>query len=151
MKGEIFRQEGIVLREDGDTAEVRLVSSDHCETCGAKELCRTGSDDDARSLTVATLPGLLPGDRVQIEVSGGSLLLASGLLYGVPLLLLVAGILAGSLLAGEIAAALLGLALPTLYALGMVGYTKLRPKQAVRANPVARCGFPQAGIAQKDQ
>jgi sigma-E factor negative regulatory protein RseC len=151
MTGEIFRDEGRVLRVDGATAEVLLESGDHCEACGAKDLCRTNSDDRTRSLTVAALPGLQAGDKVQIEVSGGSLLMASGLLYGLPLLLLVAGILVGSLLTGENLAALLGLSLPALYLLALLIYTKLQPNQKQKLKPVARCSFNHARTGQKDR
>jgi positive regulator of sigma E activity len=128
---EVFLEEGIVEQVRGGEAEVRLTGGDHCTECSAKALCRTGSDEDARRLTTAALPGLQAGDRVKVEVQGSSLLQASGLLYGIPLALLLAGIFGGSVFFGEVGAALLGLALPLGYALGLVVYARMRPRQVV--------------------
>lgn len=117
MAWEVFYEEGEVVEASGDQAVVLLLPWSGCSECSVRELCKTGSDQ-RRSLKVKNARGARPGDRVKIEVTGGSLLSAAGLVYGVPLALLLAGVLLGSL-HSEWAAGLLGLALPALYALGL--------------------------------
>lgn len=99
-RGETLLEEGLVLSahpgERGPgTAQVRLLAGDHCEACPAQGVCRPG-DNEARTLEVSDPLGARPGDRVRIRVLGSAVLRASFLLYGLPLLLLLAGVAIGA-------------------------------------------------------
>lgn len=97
---EVLLEEGVVLRRDeaaaGEPARVRvrLVAGDHCEGCPASALCKPG-EGDRRVLDVIDTIGVECGDRVRVAVPGGAVLRASFLIYGLPLILLVAGVLLG--------------------------------------------------------
>lgn len=110
----------LVLRLQGDTAWVRVESPKSCSACGGKGC---GSALYARMLhprepeyAVDNPIAAQPGERVVIGIEDGVLLKAVALAYGLPLILLVLGALAGSSL-GEGAAVLGGL---TGLALGFV-------------------------------
>ena len=103
MPAEQLRETGIViaaLPAEGDQparARVRLEVGDHCEHCAAKILCKP-EDGDRRVLECIDEIGVSAGQRVQVMVPGGEVLKASALVWGMPLLLLVAGISIGWLL-----------------------------------------------------
>ena len=101
-RGETLLEEGIVLAvlpAVGDRpaqATVRLEAGDHCEGCPASVLCRP-SDGERRVMDVLDPIGVAVGDRVRVAVPGGAVLKASFLVYGLPLLLLLAGVGLGAL------------------------------------------------------
>ena len=100
--GEILLEEGVVLAVTpaiGDRpaqATVRLEAGDHCEGCPASAMCRP-SDGDRRLMDAVDPIGVAVGDRVRVAVPGGAVLKASFLVYGLPLLLLLAGVGLGTL------------------------------------------------------
>jgi len=99
--GEVLLEEGIVLAllpsTGGRPAQVRvrLVVSDHCEGCSASSLCKPDGGD-RRELEVIDPLGVAVGDRVQVAVPGGAVLKASLLVYGLPLVFLLAGAVGGA-------------------------------------------------------
>lgn len=101
--GETLLEEGVVLAvtpADGDRpaqATVRLEAGDHCEGCPASVMCRP-SDGERRVMDVLDPIGVAVGDRVRVAVPGGAVLKASFLVYGLPLLLLLAGVGLGTLI-----------------------------------------------------
>jgi sigma-E factor negative regulatory protein RseC len=101
-RGETLLEAGVVLAiipAAGDRpaqATVRLEAGDHCEGCPASVMCRPG-DGDRRLMDVLDPIGVTVGDRVQVAVPGGAVLRASFLVYGLPLLLLLAGVGLGAL------------------------------------------------------
>ena len=101
--GETLLEEGIVLSvipASGDRpaqATVRLMAGDHCEGCPANVLCKP-ADNDRRLMDVLDPVGVAVGDHVQVAVPGGAVLKASFLVYGLPLVLLLAGVGLGTLL-----------------------------------------------------
>ena len=95
--GETLIEEGIVtalIPASGgkpSQATVRLEIGEHCGQCAANVLCRP-ADGDRRMMDVLDPIGVAVGDRVQVAVPGGAVLKASLLVYGLPLLLLLAGV-----------------------------------------------------------
>ena len=87
-------EEGIVLKSNDGIAEIALLENDNCEECSAKLFCKP-QEGETKILTVSDPLGSLPGDEVRISVEGGAVLKATLLLYGLPLLLLILGILLG--------------------------------------------------------
>jgi sigma-E factor negative regulatory protein RseC len=126
MHSEEFYEEGIVLQASTGEALVAIGASDHCPECTAKLLCHPGVQDK-HCLKVADPLGIRPGDRVRMVVYGSSLVKATFLIYGMPLVLLLVGVIVGYLYFGEIAAGFFGLGLPALFMLGLWAYTRWIP------------------------
>ena len=96
LRDEMLLEEGLVLgvqRDAGGSsvARVRLLAGEHCEGCPANAVCRPGGDE-ARVLEVRDPLRARPGDRVRVRVLGSAVLRASILVYGLPLLLVLAGV-----------------------------------------------------------
>lgn len=91
---EEFYEEGIVKDVKDGLASVIVNESSACESCAAKVVCKTG-DEDSKILTAKDPIGVHQGDKVRVAVKGKNILAASFLLYGLPLILFLAGIFAG--------------------------------------------------------
>lgn len=83
---------GKVLALKGELAVVRFVRSDACGHCNA--CFHLGSNE--ADLEIQNTLGARVGDVVAIELRGKSMVRASLLLYGIPLLGLLLGVLIGS-------------------------------------------------------
>lgn len=115
MYREKFFEEGEVLYVVGTHAVVLLSEGGNCQECHARKYCKPGPMK-GRELKVQGADGLHPGDKVRVEVYGSSLVAASLLIYGLPLVLLLAGVFMGAYFFNELAAGILGLAFPAGYA-----------------------------------
>ena len=114
---EQMQEHGIVLDIQDGIATVTVVRSGSCRECGARILCKASDDDNQRVPALDPL-GVKPGDRVRISIPGKNILLASVCLYGIPLLLLLFGIILGAgifINHSEIYGSLLGIGLCALY------------------------------------
>ncbi len=103
LRGEQLIEEGIVVETAAGTpprARVMMVAGEACSACAASFICKP-EDADKRTLEAADPIGVKPGDRVVIAVTGGEVLKASFLVYGLPLLLLVIGVAGGMWLLPE--------------------------------------------------
>ena len=117
MYNEELIEEGIVKESKNGIATIVISKSDYCEECSAKLYCKPGSSDD-RSLIVKDPLGVTPGDKVRISIQGSKILTVSFLLYGIPLLLLIAGLIVGLKIFNsnqELFATLFGLGLISIY------------------------------------
>ncbi len=96
-----MRQTGTVMLDKGETVMVRFQRSGACGRCNA---CFSlgGSEAD---IEIENALRAKVGDRVVIRLHGGSVFRASLIVYGVPLLGLVAGAALGSIL-GDLYSAL---------------------------------------------
>lgn len=94
MYREELYEEGIVKEAKDGIAIISIQDSDRCEDCTAKIYCKTGNTDE-RSLSVRDPYGAQPGDKVRVVINGSKILSASFMLYGIPLILLLAGIFIG--------------------------------------------------------
>ena len=94
MYSEELIEEGFVKRVTNGFAEILISNSDKCEECTAKVYCKPGGSSD-RTLIVKDPYGVLPGDKVRVSISGSKILFTSIFIYGIPLLLLIIGILIG--------------------------------------------------------
>lgn len=93
MTEELF-EEGIVVKSVGGIAEIKLKDNGNCEECTAKIFC-SPQNNNSRTLKVLDSFESQPGDEVKISINGSEVLKISILLYGVPLVLLLAGIAIG--------------------------------------------------------
>ena len=87
-----LRTVGTVTEINGDKAKVVFKRSKACGDCHA---CVSFGSDQAETELQNTL-GAKVGDRVSIELHSGSVFKASLIMYGIPLVALLAGVLAGS-------------------------------------------------------
>lgn len=94
MYREEVYEEGIVRESKDGIAVISIQDSGKCEECTAKIYCKPGNSE-GRSLTVRDPYGVRPGDKVRVAIAGRKILSASLKLYGMPLLLLIAGIFIG--------------------------------------------------------
>jgi len=92
--------EGIVIKVDFSTAWVKCTKSAACESCKAKGFCDTmgGSDDDVE-VEAINAAGAKVDDRVTISFEKSSLLKVSFLVYMVPVLFLILGVVIGDKIA----------------------------------------------------
>ena len=111
-------ESGIVMQIKDKTMVVEFERSEMCAKCGA---CQHGQKQ-AMLMEVQRIGNAAIGDKVQVQLPEKTLLKASFIAYGIPLVMLVAGLLGGSYLAealklpgnAEHYAALLGLAMAAL-------------------------------------
>jgi sigma-E factor negative regulatory protein RseC len=110
------REIGTVVRVDDGIATVHFDRRAACEKCGA---CGMLKNRSVMEITLPVGPDIRPGDRVALRMEDSFFYLSALLLYGVPLLALVAGVAGGAALsplirAGwdpQLAGAMAGLAL----------------------------------------
>ena len=94
-------EEGIVTKVDSSTAWVKCTKSAACESCSAKGFCNTaggGSDDDVEVEAINAV-GAKVDDRVTINFETSSLLKVTFLVYMVPVLFLILGVIIGDKIA----------------------------------------------------
>lgn len=91
-------EEGIVTKVYSSTAWVKCTKSAACESCSAKGFCATGSDDDVEVEAINAV-GAKVDDRVTISFEASSLLKVSFLVYMVPVLFLILGVVIGDKIA----------------------------------------------------
>lgn len=124
MKGEDIYEEGVVLRCADGKATVSVMGSDACHECGAKLFC-SASGGEENTVEVRDPFGVQAGDLVRFVIRGEAMFRVAGLLYGIPLLLILAGLLIGmylfdpGILPRELWAFILGLGMAGIYYLGL--------------------------------
>ena len=94
MYNEELTEEGIVKESKDGIATIVISNSDSCEECTAKLYCKPGNSNE-RSLTVKDNFGVIAGDRVRVSIHGSQILRVSFLIYGIPLILMLAGLFIG--------------------------------------------------------
>lgn len=94
--GEVLTRTGVVRAIQGRMAVVMTRMEPECESCKAKEACFTfgggGANAEIRARNTA---GAEVGDIVTISMAGSSLIKVSFLVYMLPILALIAGIVLG--------------------------------------------------------
>jgi len=117
----VIEERARVVELDGDGVWVETRRRSTCGGCSARGGCGTATlatvlGNRRSRVRVLARPGLRPGDEVVIGIRGQALVRGSLAVYAVPVLLLLAGALAGEYIAGrglaesaEAASILLGL------------------------------------------
>ena len=88
-------ESGIVMQVKEKTMIVEFERSEACAKCGA---CQHGQKQ-AMLMEVQRIGDVAIGDKVQVQLPESTLLKASFIAYGIPLLMLMAGLLGGSYVA----------------------------------------------------
>lgn len=94
MHKEELTEEGIVKESKDGIATIVISDFENCKECTAKLYCKPGNSNE-RSLTVKDTFGVIAGDRVRVSINGSQILRVSFLIYGVPLILMLAGLFVG--------------------------------------------------------
>jgi sigma-E factor negative regulatory protein RseC len=126
MYTEELYEEGIVKEAKDGIAVISIHDSESCHECTAKIYCKPGNSE-GRSLTVRDPFGVHPGDKVRVVIKGSKILSASFFLYGIPLILLLAGIFTGYEIFEEnkeFYSSLFAISLVSVYALYMFLFSK---------------------------
>ncbi len=96
----MITETGKVVAVDGDRAWVQTIRTSACQSCSARAGCgqralASVSGGRANQVLVANSSGARVGDEVVLGIDEQSLLRASLMVYGVPLLMMVAFCIAG--------------------------------------------------------
>jgi len=88
----MIEEEGIVAEVQGNIAKVEILKKSACEKCAASGVCHPGDQE----LMEADNPlGAIKGQRVMVVVAPQLYLKASIILYGIPMVAMVAGAILG--------------------------------------------------------
>jgi len=95
-----MRETGRVTSVSGSCAEVEVETDGACRHCGAHGVCNwTGTR--ARRVVALNRAGARPNDFVVLEVPDSGRVRSSLLVFGVPALLMLGGVLVGGLVIGR--------------------------------------------------
>jgi positive regulator of sigma E activity len=98
----MLEEDGIVIKTRGDTAWVQVEKKSACATCSAAHVCHPPDQD---CLEADNHIGAVKGQRVRIVVDSNQYVIASLLLYGIPVVVFITTAICGKLaavaLAGE--------------------------------------------------
>ena len=88
---EVVEDSGIVTEVNGDIVKVEIVRGGGCKSCTMRGFCFSKNTPSQFVLT-SSLP-MKPGDKVQLNIAAGGRIMASLLLFGLPLVFLFGGFL----------------------------------------------------------
>jgi positive regulator of sigma E activity len=91
-----MRENGKVISTKNDRAEVEVAARGECEHCSAHSICNWTGTSLRRVLAVNQV-GAAMGDVVELETVEGTGAKSNLLVFGIPVLLMVAGVLIGGL------------------------------------------------------
>src|SRR5512138_2159744 len=92
-----MRETGKVVSTKNDRAEVEVAAKGECEHCTAAGICNwTGTS--VRKVLAVNKAGAGAGDLVELETVEGSGAKSNLLVFGIPVLLMFAGVLIGGLI-----------------------------------------------------
>jgi positive regulator of sigma E activity len=91
-----MRENGRVAGVSGGRAEVEVAARGECEHCSAHGICNwTGTN--VRKVLAVNKAGAGPGDYVELEMTEGTGARSNLLVFGIPVVLMLAGVLVGGL------------------------------------------------------
>ena len=91
-----MRETGKVISTKNDRAEVEVAAKGECEHCTAHGICNwTGTN--VRKVLAVNKVGAVTGDMVELETVEGSGAKTNLLVFGIPVVLMFAGVLIGGL------------------------------------------------------
>jgi positive regulator of sigma E activity len=91
-----MRETGKVISTKNDRAEVEVVARGECEHCTAHGICNwTGTN--VRKVLAVNKVGAATGDVVELETIEGTGAKSNLMVFGIPVLLMLAGVLVGGL------------------------------------------------------
>lgn len=92
----MMEEQGIVVQATGASALIKTRQSSACESCASKKSCSSGQGAaDEAFIEADNFVGAKVGDTVIFTIGTGSVLKAGALLYLVPILSFIAGVVIG--------------------------------------------------------
>ena len=101
MNQEKIVELGRVISTDGSVAVVEVGAADACSRCSAKGVCTSASSGRRYTITVLNRCDARQGDDVMIEITGGRAVYVAFIVYGLPVLLMLASAFTAAALWGE--------------------------------------------------
>jgi len=90
-----MEEEGIVIEDRNGRVVIRAERSSSCDNCASKSLCHSGASGEEGLIEAENPVGARVGDHVVFTVGAGSIMKAGVLLYLVPILCFIAGVVLG--------------------------------------------------------
>lgn len=134
----IMEEHGTVVQRKERTVVIKAERTTSCDNCASKKSCHSGAGADNEILIEAEdLLGAKVGDRVVFSVSAGSVLKAGVLIYLVPVLSFIGGVVLGqTVITGalpgynaDLVAGVTGVVFLALAFLGLKGYGALSERK----------------------
>lgn len=94
-------EKGKVVEISGDIALIEAAGGDACASCAARHACMDPGGSSKR-LSVKNSLAAKPGDIIEFTVDGRGVVLSSLIVYLLPVLTLIAGIVAGTMFHGRL-------------------------------------------------
>ena len=91
----MMSEEGTVRKISGEKATVLSRRSAMCESCGQKSACNTVTDNKDVEIEAVNTADAKVGDRVQVSIESSSLIKITTLVYLLPVIGLIIGIITG--------------------------------------------------------
>ena len=99
----MIEEQGTIIEIRSDIAFISTERGSECDSCGSKALCKPGEGEDMTMVVEArNLIGAKVGERVVFSVGAATVLRAGMMLYLVPLLSFIAGVVVGQVLGPEL-------------------------------------------------
>ncbi|MEE9543780.1 MAG: SoxR reducing system RseC family protein [Thermodesulfobacteriota bacterium] len=99
----MIEEQGTIIETRNDIAFISVEKGSECDSCGSKALCKPGEGVDKSMVVEARNPiGAHVGERVLFTVGAATVLRAGMMLYLVPLLSFIAGVVVGQVLGPEL-------------------------------------------------
>lgn len=137
------QETAIIVEAGGETAKVQMNTQAACDSCGAAAVCHP-SLGEKPLVEITNDIGARVGDVVLLETDSGSRIIASLLMFGLPILFIILGALWGNQVSegadGMVAGAVAGLAFSFLILRWISKHLKNKVRfkpRAVRILPVA--------------
>jgi len=92
----MIEETGTVIKAEGVTARVRVQKRGACEGCSATGVCE--SSGDGMEIEALNPVNAKTGQTVKVSIAAGSYLKGTMLIYGAPLIALVAGAISGKVM-----------------------------------------------------
>ena len=86
-------EKGLVMQEKGDSLVIKMKRKEACAKCRA---CVAGLTEKDMILEAKNMCRATVDDWVEVEISESGFLFAVGIMYGIPLIALLAGIMIGN-------------------------------------------------------
>ena len=124
-------ENGVVVKIlNSEQAQITMVRSSACESCKSM-FCNISNEDSKRNQTILDVintKGAKVGDTVEVTIGGGTILNLAAMVYGIPILIILAVLIAGSyLIPGEhteLISILIAVGLTAIYYVGFWYFTK---------------------------
>jgi sigma-E factor negative regulatory protein RseC len=90
---EQITEQGEVIEKKGGYVIVITQAKEMCGTCRARSFCLLSSDKKIRKIKIKDDIGVSKGDRVEIIIKGSNIVLASFIVYIIPVICLVVSVI----------------------------------------------------------